>query len=247
MNGSCLSFQKKYYIEIKRKRKTDKVNSQCVERGTAAAGPEERSGAGVLSPHPTVVRRIFPMQSELSNASVSQEKITALEQQVTTLNEELAYYKKISKALQKDHSFRKGVIDRAAEGVCVCHEIPESPHVRFTVWNARMVDITGHTLEEINTKGWYQVMYPDSAVQEKAIKRMNQMREGKDLRGERWEVVRADGEKRILSISTSVLRTDDGVTHVLGLMLDVTKQERYHQHLETILNELKTILNRSFA
>ncbi|MCI5141478.1 MAG: hypothetical protein D3909_07085 [Candidatus Electrothrix sp. ATG1] len=101
--------------------------------------------------------------------SVCQEKITALEQQVTTLNEELVYYKKISKALQKDYSFRKGVIERAAEGVCVCHEIPESPHVHFTVWNARMIDITGYTLEDINSKGWYQTMYPDPTVQEKVI------------------------------------------------------------------------------
>ena len=93
------------------------------------------------------------MQSPSDNASISQEEFAGLEQQVETLNEELAYYKKISKALQKDHSFRKGVIERAAEGVCVCHDIPESPHVRFTVWNARMVDITGYSLEEINTKG----------------------------------------------------------------------------------------------
>ncbi|MCI5141477.1 MAG: hypothetical protein D3909_07080 [Candidatus Electrothrix sp. ATG1] len=73
------------------------------------------------------------------------------------------------------------------------------------------------------------------------------MREGNDLRGERWEVVRADGKKRILSISTSILTTDDQVTHVLGLMLDVTAQEVYRQHLETILNELKAILNRPVA
>jgi PAS domain S-box-containing protein len=187
------------------------------------------------------------MQSPSDNASISQEEFAELEQQVETLNEELAYYKKVSKALQKDHSFRKGVIERAAEGVCVCHDIPESPHVRFTVWNTRMVDITGYSLEEINTKGWYQAMYPDPAVQEKAIKRMNQMREGNDLHGERWEVVRSDGEKRILSISTSVLTADDGVIHVLGLMMDVTEEERHRQHLETVLNELKTILDRSLA
>ncbi|MCW5214629.1 hypothetical protein VU13_04915, partial [Desulfobulbus sp. US5] len=55
----------------------------------------------------------------------------------------------------------------------------------------------------------------------------------------RWEVVRSDGEKRILSISTSVLKADDGVIHVLGLMMDVTEEERHRQHLETVLNELK--------
>ena len=187
------------------------------------------------------------MQIKPDNTVFAQEKLGRMEQQIETLKEELAYYKNISKILQKDHSFRKAVIERAAEGVCVCHEIPESPYVRFTVWNARMLDITGYTLEEINTKGWYQTMYPDPGGQEKAVQRMRQMREGNDLRGECWEVVRSDGEKRILSISTSVLRAEDGITHVLGLMLDVTEEARYRQQLETLLNELKTILNRAIA
>ena len=41
------------------------------------------------------------MQSELSNASFFQEKITELEQQVITLNEELVYYKRFVDQFQK--------------------------------------------------------------------------------------------------------------------------------------------------
>lgn len=203
---------------------------------------------GTLNKELAHVRRMLAMQdNDHNNIAFLQQEFAKMEQQIETLNEELAYYKNISRARQKDHSFRKAVIERAAEGVCVCHEIPESPYVRFTVWNARMFDITGYSLEEINTKGWYQTMYPDPSVQEKVVQRMQQMREGNDLRGERWEVVRSDGEKRILSISTSVLKTEDGITHVLGLMLDVTEEARYRQQLESMLAELKAVLNRSLV
>ena len=64
--------------------------------------------------------------------------------------------------------FRKAVIERAAEGLCVCREIAEHPYVQFTVWNARMTEITGYTMEEVNRRGWYQTVYHDPAVQAKA-------------------------------------------------------------------------------
>ena len=67
------------------------------------------------------------------------------------------------------------------------------------------------------------------------------MREGKDLHGERWDIARSDGQKRIFSISTALLTTDDGFTHVLGLMLDITEEETYRRHLEKEINDLKKI------
>lgn len=124
------------------------------------------------------------------------------------------------------------MIERAAEGICVCHVIPEYPFVQFTVWNDRMKDITGYSIEEINRLGWYQSMYPDPEIQERARQRMTQMREGENLRYERWEITRADREKRTLGISTSILTTNDGLIHVLALMQDVTDEERYRRQLE---------------
>ena len=181
------------------------------------------------------------MTKQDKNTSFSQAELEALQAQVQTQSKELARYKQIEKELQQEHSFRKAVIERAAEGVCVCHAIPIHPYVEFTVWNTRMTEITGYTLEEINIKGWNQTMYPDPVNQKKAQERMGQMREGKDLHGERWEVVRSDGQQRMFSISTALLTTDDGLTHVLGLMLDVTKEESYRQNLEKEITALKKI------
>jgi hypothetical protein len=71
---------------------------------------------------------------------------------------------------------------------------------------------------------------------------MERMRQGEDLRYERWEITRPDGQKRTLGISTSILTTDDGFNHVLALMHDVTEEEKYRKHLESKVKDLQDLL-----
>jgi len=147
--------------------------------------------------------------------------------------------KRAEEALRKEYSFRNSIIEKAAEGLCVCHDIEKYPYVRFTVWNYRMVEITGYTMEEINRLGWYQSFYRDPETQSRAIERMAQMRQGLDLNNEEWEITRADGEKRILNISTSVLLSDNGITHVLALMNDQTDRKQAEVALQEAHDELE--------
>jgi PAS domain S-box-containing protein len=175
------------------------------------------------------------------NSSLHDE-IAALQQRVQALEAEAAEHERTQRLLREEYSFRQGVIERAAEGICVCYAITEYPFVQFTLWNHRMEAISGYSMEEINHLGWYQSMYPDPDIQERARQRMAQMREGEDLRYERWEIKRADGEKRTLGISTSLLKTNDGLTHVLGLMQDVTDEERYRRQLQRRLADLEGLL-----
>jgi two-component system cell cycle sensor histidine kinase/response regulator CckA len=123
-------------------------------------------------------------------------------------------------------AFREGIVECAAEGICVCHDIPEHPYVRFTVWNSRMAEITGYPMEEINRLGWYQAVYPDPEVQQRAKDRMDRMRQGDNLKGEDWEITRSDGTTRAISISTSTLQGSGGGVHVLGLFQDITDRKR---------------------
>ena len=105
-----------------------------------------------------------------------------------------------------------------------------------------MIEITGYTMNEINRQGWYQTMYPDPEIQARAIERMARMRQGDDIVGEEWEITRADGEKRLLSISTSVLQTGDGIAHVLALMQDITERKLSEEALRQSEEKYRTIL-----
>jgi PAS domain S-box-containing protein len=75
----------------------------------------------------------------------------------------------------------ESILEHAADGICVCHSVPEAPYVRFTHWNPRMTAITGYSMEEINRLGWRQTLYPDPEVQNRAVEQMARMREGDDI------------------------------------------------------------------
>jgi PAS domain S-box-containing protein len=146
--------------------------------------------------------------------------------------------RRAEQALEREFSFRTAIIERAGEGLCVCHAIDTYPYTAFTVWNNRMTEITGYTMDEINQLGWYQAMYPDPELQTRARARMDRMRYDDDLLAEEWEITHAGGEQRIVAISTSLIATGDGTTHVLALMHDTTERKRAEMEREQLIEAL---------
>ena len=146
----------------------------------------------------------------------------------------------IAKMINKnaESSFLTFVIENISEGLCVCHNTDDFPYVRFTVWNKRMTELTGYTIDEINHSGWYQTVYPDPDIQEKAIKRMEEMRHGNDLRGEEWEITRSDGKKKWLSISTSIVKDEKNTVHVMAVMIDITDRKKAEKEKERLEAQL---------
>jgi PAS domain S-box-containing protein len=140
--------------------------------------------------------------------------------------------KRSEKALRQEYAFRNAIIDHVAEGLGVCHETTEYPFVKFTIWNERMTEITGYTLEEINRLGWYQTVYPDPELRAKATERMQRMRQGDELRAEEWKITRADGNNRVLSISSSIIESDDGLVHIMALMQNITERKSAQDALQ---------------
>lgn len=122
--------------------------------------------------------------------------------------------------------FHEAVLRTAPEGICVCREIADFPYVEFILWNDRMTEITGYTKTEINKLGWYQSLYPNPELQQKAINRMAAMRNGDDLLREEWEIVCKGGERRLISISTSLVDCEGGDQGVLAFVGDQTERRR---------------------
>jgi two-component system cell cycle sensor histidine kinase/response regulator CckA len=146
---------------------------------------------------------------------------------------------RVERALQEASTFQQAIIERAAEGLCVCHEIAEFPFVRFTVWNSRMTEMTGYTMDEINRIGWFQTLYPDPEASQRAAARMEQMRDGDDLVAEEWPIRCRDGSERILSISTSVIAVEPEAHHALAMIQDITERKRAEERRERMEEQLR--------
>jgi len=142
---------------------------------------------------------------------------------------DISELKKREEELREQSSFLNAVIQRAAEGICVCRNIPDHPYIAFSVWNERMVEITGYSREEINRRGWYQSLYTDPQVRKRAVERMEAMRQGEDLHAEEWRIVRSDGQERVVLISTSILKSAGEEVQVLAIIQDKTERKRMEE------------------
>ena len=149
-----------------------------------------------------------------------------LETRVKLLEEKLAEKAHLEETFHDVVSMFQDIFEKAADGICVCHNIADEPYVRFTHWNPRMTEISGYSKEEVNRLGWYHTMYPDPEVQQRAIERMAKMREGNDIKAEEWVITSKSGEKKPLSISTSIVKKEDGKVHVLAIMQNIEKRKK---------------------
>ncbi len=148
-------------------------------------------------------------------------------------------------ALRQENTFRQMILQNMAEGLCVCNQITEFPFMRFTVWNQRMEELTGYTLEAINNLGWYQSLYPDAELQNRAIARMARMRQGDNLVAEEWQIRRRDGQERTIAISTSILTPADGETYVLAIIQDITERHQSQEALKLSEERLRRYFDQS--
>jgi PAS domain S-box-containing protein len=153
--------------------------------------------------------------------------------------------KRFEAELRDSLAFNASLIQTMIDGIAVCHGVCEPPYVHFTVWNPAMEKLTGYSIEDINQFGWYQTVYVDPEVQEKAKARMERMRQGDNLDHEEWTITRKDGEKRTVEITTVVVSHRDNSAHVMAVMRDVTEREAMQRQLKDSETRFRTLVEQS--
>lgn len=148
--------------------------------------------------------------------------------------------------LQEEVLFRKGVIEKAAEGICVGCSAPPPLFVEFSVWNDKMTAITGYTREEINRLGWPAALQRDPNERLESQRILTLLSQGNEVSGLEREIDCKSGERKTVQISTSILDTGDGRMHMLAFVHDVTARKKYEALLVERANRdyLTGIANR---
>lgn len=68
------------------------------------------------------------------------------------------------------------------------------------------------------------------------------MREGDDIQAEEWIITTKSREKKPLSISTSVIKEEDGKVHILAIMQDISERKKAEEKLKESENRYPQLL-----
>lgn len=133
---------------------------------------------------------------------------------------DLTRIKAAEAAARRQAELSQRVIEHMEEGVCLATIIDGPQRVRFSIWNQRILEITGYTRAEINARGWFELLHPDPLQRARALARLEADQRGHSLDREPWAMTRADGEERVVSVSTNTLPSGE----VLMVLRDLTQQ-----------------------
>ena len=144
-------------------------------------------------------------------------------EKMKTLEKKLRYERDarrmIAGALRDNNYLLDEILTKFRDGICVYHNISESPRIRFSHWNYRMTEMTGYTMSEINALG-ARAFNPIPEAGDSTSNNIATIFDGTEKAPLKWTITTRSKEERVVSISSSILKEENGVTHVLAVMRD---------------------------
>ncbi len=130
------------------------------------------------------------------------------------------------------------VIERAGNGITV-----SDPLGHFEIFNSKMQEVTGYTIDEANSSGDFSsVLYPDADERRKAIEGLKYVA-GLEGYHEAETVIRAkDGSRKTLLVSTSVIRYKDK-DMFLSVYRDITERKNAEEAIIAAYKMTRSILD----
>jgi two-component system cell cycle sensor histidine kinase/response regulator CckA len=149
-----------------------------------------------------------------------------LRKKVKALKSEVARMNKMRQALKESEERYKKVLETIEEGY---YEVDLSGNLTF--FNDSVCKFLGYTREEL--MGMNDRKYTDEENGKNLYRAFNSVyRTGKPFTGFEWEVIRKDGERRMVEASVYPLTESEGkVTGFHGIARDITDRKRLEEEL----------------
>jgi len=100
------------------------------------------------------------------------------------------------------------------------------------IYNKAMENISGYTMEEVNEKGWFNLVYPDPKQRKEALRYALDVIEGR-LPYMEMPITRKDGQVVWVSFHSSFICLR-GRKYILGRLIDITERKKNEEDLALV-------------
>ena len=165
---------------------------------------------------------------------------------IYTIMDDVTELKKAEEELKKTDAVRANirrlqtVIDRVEDSITL-----SDTKGNFELFNSKMQEITGYTIEEANRCGDFtNLLYPDVQERKKALDNINETVKKGVSRNFETTIQTKDGIKKTLLVSTSIIELDNREMF-LSVYHDITERKKMEQLLYESTAMYETLINAS--
>lgn len=160
-------------------------------------------------------------------------------QKITDLKRADFQRKQAEEALKKSEEWYRTIVESSHAGILVVDE-----NYRFTYVNDELTRILGYPRKEIIGKDFREFL-------DKEIRKLVQDRYLRRQKGEKvpsryeFNIVRKDGKKRQVEISSTVLKTLRGENRTIAQILDITERKKANQKLKDSERRYRSVVENA--
>ena len=136
--------------------------------------------------------------------------------------------------LDSEQRFR-ALIEQTEQGISVGH-----PDGRMLVYNRAMEEISGFSREEVERRGWFDLVYPSAEAKDRAMRLAVEAIEG-GLPYVEVEITRKDGDARWVAVATTPVVVG-GETYNMSIFTDITQRREREQELRQSEERFRTLV-----
>jgi diguanylate cyclase (GGDEF)-like protein/PAS domain S-box-containing protein len=159
-----------------------------------------------------------------------------------TIVRDISATRKEQRAILREVWATQTVIEKIGEGITLSDAAG-----RFEIFNSRMTELTGYTIDEVNKSGDFNsLIYPDPAERNKTLAGINQVIEQRGYHEAESTVRAKDGTSRNVLVTTSLIRYRDR-DMFLSVWRDITAQRQAEAALRRQEEFIRRLIQGSSA
>lgn len=144
---------------------------------------------------------------------------------------DISILKAIQMEVEKERNYSRVLIEKAHDGLAVCIIKKNTLDMDFTVWNDKMLEISGYSREYVNENSLICSFFKEQNQRDKIFRRLKRFIQLRASIQDEWLIDTKDSRQVNISFSASVLFESEDDLHILAIVRDITREKDLQMQL----------------